>query len=74
MTQSENNSEPYNRNSDWYYFDIVFGDNNRFASDYSYTYIPDIAQPNLSISKIVSMTKFDSSGTAERLFYILEEK
>lgn len=53
---------------------LVNGGYNRFTSDYSHTYIPDIAQPIPSITKMVSMTKFDDSKTAEQWLYILEKE
>ena len=38
------------------------------------TFIVDVAQPALAVTKMILMTKFDSSETAERWFYVSEEK
>ena len=71
MTRSENAPELHS-SPDWCYFDAPASDHDRFASDH--TYVSESRQPIPSIAKMVSMTKFDGSGTAERWLYILEEE
>ena len=71
MTQSKHAPELHS-SPDWCYFDALASDHDRFASDY--TYVSESRQPIPSIAKMVSMTKFDGSGTAERWLYILEEE
>ncbi len=71
MTRSENAPE-LDSSLDWCYFDELSNDHDRFAPDH--TFIVDVAHPIPGVARIVSMTKFDGSGTAERWFCILKKE
>ena len=71
MTRSKNTPE-LNSSPDWCYFDVTSNDHDRFAPDH--TFIVDVAHPIPGVARIVSMTKFDSSGAGERWLCVLKEE
>ena len=74
MSQSENALETHSGSSYCGYFNAPASNYNRFASDYNHIYIPESRQQTPGIAKMVSMTKFNGFGIAERWLGILEEE
>lgn len=71
MTRFENAPE-YDSSPDWCYFDAPSNNHDRFAPDHTFTV--DVAQTISCVTRIVSITKFNGSGTAERWLGVLEEE
>ena len=71
MTRSEN-APKLDSSPDWWYFNVLINDHNRFTPDY--TFIVDIAQSSPVVARMMSMTKFDGFGTAKRWLCILKKE
>lgn len=71
ITQSENVLE-FDNSLDLYYFDTPSNDHNHFGPDYTLTV--DVIQPIPGVTKMMSITKFNSSGTTGQWLCILEKE
>lgn len=72
MTRLKHVPELYS-SADWCYFDAPASNHNCLPTNPNYTYVPD-PQPTPRSAKMVSITRFDGSGTAEQWLGILEEE
>ena len=71
MTRSEN-ALKLNSSLDWSYFGASSNNHHCLVPDYIFTV--DVAQSAPTVTKMVSMTKFDAFKTAKRWLCVLEEE